>query len=80
MKLSLNKLPFFVYIKYFLLSLFYKNDIMENYLMSLLACTLLWIAIDYGRTEESEIKLFSKDFIIVFVLMVLAITIFKNLR
>ncbi len=80
MKLSLNKLPFFVYIKYFLLSLLYKNDIMENYLMSLLACTLLWIAIDYGRTEESEIKLFSKDFIIVFVLMVLAITIFKNLR
>jgi len=53
---------------------------MENYLMSLLASTLLWIAIDYGRTEESEIKLFSKDFIIVFALMVLAITIFKNLR
>jgi len=53
---------------------------MENYIMSLLACSMLWLAIDYGRTEESEIKLFSKDFIIVFILLALSITIFKNLR
>ncbi len=57
-----------------------KNDIMENYIMNLLACSMLWIAIDYGRTEESQIKIFSKDFIIIFILLLLSITIFRNLR
>ena len=51
-----------------------------QFLLQILGYILLWVAVDINRPEEYKIKIFSKHWWIVFILIFISSIIFENLK
>ena len=53
--------------------------IVAKHIIGILACTLLWYAVDYKRSEVDELRFGSKDWCIVCFMLVTSIYVIDNL-
>ena len=51
---------------------------MLEFIISCIGFILLWVATDIGRTEEDKIKLFSLNWLFVFVLITVGVLLIQN--
>lgn len=48
-------------------------------ILGVFACFLLWVAADYGRTDECKIKLWSKDYWVIGLILLVSVIITVNI-
>ena len=55
------------------------NPEIQKFLIGCLACTFIWISVDYKRTPECKFSLFSKEGLVQFLLVTIAVTIIQSI-